>query len=268
MIAKHVGSELAGCKWVGVPFAGGMSELQHIGASSIAVNDKHRHVINLAMVVASGVNIAKSLMAMPFHPDVLKYAQQHCLEMERGGWDFSAPDAQLCERWAINYFITQWMGRSGDAGTDKELKGGISTRWNANGGDSNVRYRGAIKALVTWRTIMRRCSFTTLDCFEFLGKCVDTAGQGLYCDPPWPDDGDRYVHTFSVANHERLAAKLASYEYCRVVIRFGDHPLVRKLYPTSRWNWRPIEGRTQGNNSKAEVLITNGPERASNGLWD
>lgn len=28
------------------------------------------------------------------------------------------------------------------------------------------------------------------------------------------------------------------------------------LYPSERWDWREIEGRTSGNNKKAEVLIT------------
>jgi hypothetical protein len=39
MIAPLVGRELAGCKWVGVPFAGGMSEIAEIDARSIAVNE-------------------------------------------------------------------------------------------------------------------------------------------------------------------------------------------------------------------------------------
>ena len=35
LIAEHVGEALRGCKWVGVPFAGGMSELLHIQASGM-----------------------------------------------------------------------------------------------------------------------------------------------------------------------------------------------------------------------------------------
>jgi hypothetical protein len=35
LIAESVGEEMAGCRWVGVPFAGSMSELAHIRAGSI-----------------------------------------------------------------------------------------------------------------------------------------------------------------------------------------------------------------------------------------
>lgn len=30
MLARYVGEELAGCQWVGVPFAGGMAEIFQI----------------------------------------------------------------------------------------------------------------------------------------------------------------------------------------------------------------------------------------------
>ncbi len=268
MIAHEVGKELAGCRWVGIPFAGGMPELAHITAPSVVVNDKHRHVMNLASVVASGLNIAKSLAKMPFHPDVLKFAQAYCIEMELGGWDFSKPNAELEERWALNYFITQWMGRSGKGGIDDEFNGGLSIRWNGNGGDSNTRYRSAVKSLVSWHRIMRRCNFSVLDCFDFLARVEDRTEHGLYCDPPWPDDGDRYKHGFTVEQHTKLADQLSRFEYCRVVVRFGDHPLIRKLYSGDDWHWRAIKGRTQANNEKAEVLITNRATEDVNGLFD
>lgn len=47
MLAPIVGQELAGVPWVGIPFAGGMSELVHITARTLQVNDLHEHVINL-----------------------------------------------------------------------------------------------------------------------------------------------------------------------------------------------------------------------------
>lgn len=78
---------------------------------------------------------------------------------------------------------------------------------------------------------MRRCEFVRMDAFEFLEKCKDTRETGIYVDAPWPDDGDRYKHKFSEGDQRRLAAKLARFERARVVIRFGDHPLIRELYP-------------------------------------
>lgn len=168
MLAPIVGQELSTCSWVGIPFVGGMSELMHIMARTILVSDIHRHVMNLACVISndeSGRSVARHLSNLPFHPDTLKYAQGVCLEMERGGWDFSTADAQLCERWAVNYFICCWMGRSNRAGTADEFSGSTSIRWNSNGGDSAVRYQRR-------KRTHRRYCFVVID-----GGCNITACQ-------------------------------------------------------------------------------------------
>ena len=265
IIAPHVGKALRGCKWVGVPFAGGMCELAEVEARTIVVSDLHRGIMNLACVLASGSDIASALADLPFHQDTLKAAQEHCREMDRGGWDFSTLKNELSERWALNYFVASWMGRNGKAGTDDEFNGKLSIRWNANGGDSAVRYRNAVESLEAWQAIMRRCTFDVLDCFDFLKRCEDFEGHGLYCDPPWPDDGEKYKHKFTTEMHERLAEKLAAFEKCRVVIRFGVHPLIERLYPRDRWHWNDITGRTQANDAKKEVLIVRAKSR---GLFD
>uniref|UniRef100_A0A6M3LNR2 site-specific DNA-methyltransferase (adenine-specific) n=1 Tax=viral metagenome TaxID=1070528 RepID=A0A6M3LNR2_9ZZZZ len=266
MIAKFVGEELAGCKWVGVPFAGGMTELLYLDARTIVVSDLHRHIMNLACVVASEESrrhIVKALNDLPFHPDTLKYAQAHCLEMERGGWSFDTLDAELSERWAVNFFVCAWMGRNGTAGTKSEFRTGFSVRWNANGGDSCGRFRSAARSLVGWRNILRRCTFQCLDVFEFLGECQDLEGHGLYCDPPFPDTGGDYRYKFTEAQHIELAKRLGQFRRLRVVCRFYDHPLVHQLYPEGSWLWRELGGRDQANQVKKEVLLMNGPSYAA-----
>jgi len=264
LLAAAVGEELAGSRWVGVPFAGGMSELAHITAPTILVNDLHRHVMNLASVIAwNKESLAAHLDELPFHPDTLKFAQLKCIEMERGGFTHDTLDCEASESWALNYFVTQWMGRSGNAGTDQEFTGNLSVRWNANGGDSNTRYRSAVSSLCAWRRILQRCSFSVLDCFEFLDRAEDSAGHAIYCDPPFPGPGDRYKHQFSDEQHRRLAARLGSLQQTRVVCRFYDHPLVHELYPEGRrWTWRRLVGRKQSNAAAAELLVINGPSRA------
>lgn len=102
-----------------------------------------------------------------------------------------------------------------------------------------------------------------MDAYAFLDKCRDEEGIGLYIDAPWPDDGDKYRHKFTNDDQRRLATKLSAFEKTRVVIRYGDHPLIRELYPEGlRWTWRLIAGRTQTNAPKREVLIMNGRSRA------
>lgn len=261
MLGHTVGEELRGCKWIGIPFAGGMCELAHVKAPTIVVNDLHRHVMNLASVIACerGADVlAKHLASLSFHPDTLEFAQRKCEEMERGGWDFGMLGTEASTSWAVNYFVSQWMGRSGIAGTDREFAGKLPIRWNASGGDSNTRYRSAIESIHAWSAIMRGCNFSTLDAFEFLDTVKDEPRHAIYCDPPFPDAGDDYKHKFTPAQHKQLALCLFQFKQARVVSRFYDHPLIRELYPEPHWTWRMLRGRDQANQSKPEVLLING----------
>lgn len=259
MMAPRVGELLEGCSWLGVPFAGGMAELPHIGARTIVVNDLHRHVINLARVAREdGLRgqLVRRLRRVLFHPDELKQAQNYCLEIQPG----NVPDLDC----AYHYFVSVWMGRGGKAGIDDEYNGRPSVRWKADGGDSMVRFQSAIRGLGTFAKTARRCTFETWDAFDFLARCEDIDGHGLYCDPPFPGPGDRYrfncgkTQEEQRAWHVRLADAVGRFTRTRCVMRFHDHALVRELYPESRWVWHRMTGRTQANQEAPEVLLVNG----------
>lgn len=255
-LAENVGKALAGCEWVGVPFAGGMCELAHIKARTMLVSDLHRHVINLANVLRDpedGPRLIRELRRIPFHSDMLAFAQGWCRSdesPEEKEWKqvFDYNDA-------LNYFIVSWMGRNGTAGTDGEFKSGLSVRWNAAGGDSVMRFRNATEGLREWRRVFKRCTFVCMDVFDFLPKVKDEAGHGLYLDPPFPGPGDGYKHKFTEDHQRRLAGELATFDKCRVVCRFYDHPLIRELYPEPYWKWHHFEGRKQTNEIGPEVLL-------------
>lgn len=252
-LAHHVGAMLAGCEWVGVGFAGGMSELKHITARTVVVNDLHRHVINLAYTVGqAGAELAAYLDALPFHPDTLVRAQERCELIEAG--ERVGPEQTF--EWAAAYFVSAWMSRNGTAGTDREFKAGLSIRWDAGGGDSATRVRAAIDGLAEWQGVMRRCTFTILDVFAFLDQFKDRPKHGLYLDPPFPGPGDKYRHKFTEANQRELARRLAAVERGRVVVRFYRHPLIEELYPAELWEWLDLAGgKTQTNAAAPEVLI-------------
>lgn len=268
MLGNRVGELLNGCNFVAVPFAGGMSELVHVKARTLVVNDLHRHVINLATVAAHpsmGPALYRRLRRLAFHPDVLALAQRECRRRELdpaygealNAADEHSPRLNRSARidWAADYFVCAWMARNGMAGTDGEFDAGLSVRWEAGGGDSVVRVRSATEGLRDWRKILARATFHCLDCFKFLEKCKDRPGHGIYSDPPWPSDGDGYRHKFGEEQQRRLAARLGEYRETRVVVRYGDHPLIRELYPTDRWEWVELTGRTAANKAKAEVLL-------------
>jgi DNA adenine methylase len=232
MLAEHVGAALQGCTWVGVPFAGGMCEVARIDARTIVCNDLHRHLINLARVVADPALQPRLTALMDeawFHPDTLAAAQVRCLEREAaadGDWfgygdAGPAPDADLA--WAADYFVSAWLTRAGTAGTKGEFNGWLALRWEAGGGDNVVRFRSATESLADWATIFRRVGFHCGDGFEFLAKCKDVEGHGVYCDPPFPGPGDAYRHNCGKTEaehrdwHRRLAEALGRFRLTRVV---------------------------------------------------
>lgn len=256
MLGENVGRAFARREWVGIPFAGGMAELPHIDCRTGVANDLHRGVINLAKAVADpvmGPRLIRHLRRLPFHPDTLADAQARCRRREE--IDRPRPDSMPDFDFAADYFVCAWMSRAGQAGTTGELRGGISFRWNAAGGDSVKRFRSATDSLREWRQVFARWTFDCRDAFDFMLKCKDDPHHGVYCDPPFPGPGDAYKHTFGEAGQRRLADMLAEYRKTRVLCRFYDVPLIRELYPEPAWTWHLLEGRKQTNDAAPEVLL-------------
>ncbi len=170
---------LRGCSCVAIPFCGGMCELLHIKANVMLVNDLDRHVINLAEVVRTRrTELVTQLDKTLFHPDILARSQEFC----KNARETAIP----CFDWAYHYFIASWMTRGGKGGTDGEFDVGLSIRWKSGGGDSVVRFRSATESLTEWEKVAQRCTFTTLDAFEFIAQCKkrDVKTNGIYCFLP------------------------------------------------------------------------------------
>lgn len=248
--ASEVGRILEGCSWVGLPFAGGMSEVPYITAREIVANDLHRHVINLCQIIADKDRrdrLVEFADALPYHTESLNTAQKFCRE-------FKFEDGP-CFQAACWYFVSSWMGRGGNTGTDAEFKCSLPIRWTAAGGGSNQRYRTAIEALEFWGQAFRRCEFLCLDGFEFIGKVKDISENGLYVDAPWPGAGDAYLHKFSDDDHVRLASDLSRFQKARVVVRYGDCELVRSLYSDRYWKVQTANSRNQANAIGTDLYI-------------
>lgn len=251
MNAAEPAKFLRGCSCVAVPFAGGLCEVPHFTANVILVNDLDRHVMNLAAVVRDDPRRLTELCDKTlFHPDELVKAQDICKRKRES----ESP----CMEWAHAYYVASWMTRGGKMGSKGEFDQGMSVRWKSGGGDSVVRFRNSTEGITEWSEAVKPCTFTTLDCFEFLTQCKkrDIPENGIYADPPWPDDGANYTHSFTEPMHRKLTELLASFERSRIVVRFGDHPLIRELYPETVWAWNLLKSRTQANKEKAEVLLT------------
>lgn len=249
MNAERPGQLLRGCTCIAVPFAGGLCEVPHFKANVLLVNDLDRHVMNLATVVRDEPKrLAELCDKTLFHPDELAMAQAICKRKR--------VSEMPCMEWAHAYYVCSWMTRGGKMGSQGEFDQGLSVRWKSGGGDSVVRFRNAVEGIAEWSQAVRPCTFTTLDALEFLRQCKkrDIKENGIYVDAPWPDDGDHYVHNI---DQTELRDALESFKSTKIVVRFGDHPLIRQLYAEPRWTWHRVTGRTQANDAKAEVLLTN-----------
>lgn len=267
-LAAQVGVQLGRLEWCGVPFCGGCPELLHIKARCGVASDLHRHVINLASVIRDPEKkdrLAAMLAATLFHAEELASAQQRMIDrdlraMPRGVWRDEPGETQPLGdvQWAFDYFVTAWMGRSAVPGTRGEFSGGLSLRYTTSGGDSAKRFRSAVESLDAWCKALHPWSFAIQGAMAMIPLYKDKAGHGVYVDAPWyGDQGKPYKHTFD--QHAALAAKLAEFKHARVVVRYGDHPAIRALYPESKWTWLRQESRGQSGNTVAEVLIVNGP---------
>lgn len=64
---------------------------------------------------------------------------------------------------------------------------------------------------------------------------------------PWVDEGEMYEYKFDEQQHRVYAKRMERFKNATVVIRYGDHPLIRELYPENKWQWRT---------ARSEVWIT------------
>jgi site-specific DNA-adenine methylase len=293
MLCDTIATELRGCSWVGVPFFGGGGVLARLQCNIGVASDLHRHVINLARVIqhpAMREQLKRRLMGLPLHEEVLGEAQARLIAREReqslwqkdGGDLFNPVPFRTAKNvsnipdvdWAADYYIASFMSRSGAAGTEAELTGGLSVRWKSGGGGSSQRWLSSIDSIDPWGPILERWTFVVMDAFEVLAQIqrvdaeAEAAGvklaNGAYCDPPFPGAGDAYRFRFTVADHRQLAMRLRSLRRTRVVLRYHDHPLIQELYGNDdHWVITRPAGRLQTNEAANELLILNGPSYAA-----
>lgn len=265
-LAPEVGRRLGKLRKAFVPFAGGCCEIPYIDARCGVASDLHCHVINLAKCVSDRSlceQVLERCDEMLVHWADLRAAQRLCGARERevrasrdrglfGGWPMPGmPDVA----WAAAYMACSWMTRGGHSGKRGELDQSLATRYTSSGGDSAVRFRSAVSSLAAWRDALDGWTFECIDWREMLSRVRDEPGHGIYCDPPWPDAGEEYQHRFTESDHRDLADVLRSFHRARIVVRYGNHELVRALYPATDWTIVEQASRNQQGGECGERLI-------------
>lgn len=266
-LAPRIVAEFGAHRAYWEPMAGSMAVL--FAKPRIAfetVNDLHGDLVTLAMVLASERwqdLCAAALRTLPAEP---LYAH-HRDRLRRPHDPPPSPDhvgpADVGR--ALSYLVVSWQGLNGTAGTNAYNQH-WSVRWTASGG--RWGWASVPESIPWWHQRLRAVSVLRRDAFDVLGSIADEAGTVIYCDPPYVAKGDKYVHDFQDADHERLAGLLGRFTEARVVVSYYDHPEIRRLY--DGWTLVPLGGRKAlahaarpgkraTRDTAPEILLVNGP---------
>lgn len=255
-VAKSIGSMFDPCNHVTILTAAGLPELPYIKARAIVANDKHEHAIDFydclkgkygQRVKLDLIDCCNHTLSHPSHLNrALRYMKRDCV-LDRA-WSF----------WAMC-----WIGRKGKGGT-KHQGGMPSIRRTAGGGTNATRIRSAAADLEAWSQEFERCEFECDHFINVLRKCFDGPKNGIYADPPWIGAGRNYLHEFTMLDHVMLSVMLTRFKHSKIVIRYGDDPIIRQLYPESDgWTITEATSRTQANKTRGEIWINKNTEAAS-----
>jgi site-specific DNA-adenine methylase len=254
-VAPMLARYLDRCSHVTIPFVGGASILPHLKARAIVANDLHALAINFYRVISGrhGEPLKQCLI------NQCRHTLSHPVEMERAIRATQRPDQFECVDVAWAFWSLCWLDRKGKGGTKHQ--GGLpSVRRTANGGTNASRISAAANDLEAWADQFKRCEWTQHDFRECVKKVVDRPKCGIYVDAPWIGAGRNYLHNFSEADHRDLSVALDRFQNSAVVVRYGDDPMLRELYPVNRWHWIEATSRTQANKQRGEVWIVRNVE--------
>lgn len=246
------------------PFCGSCSVLFGKERSTYeTVNDLHRDLINLALVVQNpdlGAKLYGMVARTLFHEDLLPEAKERLAVLN------SAPSIEISVEWAYWYLIFSWMGLNGVSGTVLRHTGTFAVRYSGNGGNGATRWASVVDSIPDWHQRLIGVQILSRDAFEILERLDDAPGTAIYCDPPYLTKGAKYVHDFRSQDHQRLADLLRRFQHSRIVVSYYDDPRLADLYP----GWGKLVcdvPKAMGNSgmrdkeSKAktpEVLLVNG----------
>lgn len=230
-------------------------------STSEAVNDLHKDLINLALVLQDeqmALGLYARINRCLFHEDLLPIAKTFLVErtLEPG-----QPDAER----AYWYLIFSWMGLNGISGTPLYHTGTFVPRYSTTGQNGATRWASVCESIPAWHQRLLGVQILSRDCFDILPRIVDEADTALYIDPPYLVKGARYVHDFARSDHLRLAEALRRFRKARVVVSYYDHPDLAVLYPG--WlklcagvakNMVNSAKRTRKKVEAPEVLLING----------
>lgn len=247
------------------PFCGSMAVLMLKPPSEMeTVNDLHGDLINLARVIQDkelGFRLYDKVSRTLYAEDFFHESKDRWLKEEVNG----GPDIDR----AYDYFVASWMGLNGVSGTER-CNYAFALRWCAGGGQGARRWRSVIESMPAWHKRLANVVILQRDAFEILENIKDDRETVIYCDPPYFDKSDKYIHDFTAEQHEQLAKSLKRFNKARVVVSYYDDPKLDTLYEGFskiylNVSTQSLRNATRGKKKKprkqqVEVLLVNNKE--------
>lgn len=207
------------------PFCGSMAVLLLKPPCEMeTVNDLHGDLINLAKVIQDkdlGFQLYDKLSRTLYAEQLWRESKERWISGETNG----TPNIDR----VYDYFVASWMGLNGVSGTAR-YNYQFALRWCLGGGQGARRWRSVIESMPAWHKRLQNVVIIQRDAFEILDNIKDERGVVVYCDPPYFEKSDKYVHDFTTEQHEQLARSLRRFRSARVVVSYYDHPKLKSLY--------------------------------------
>lgn len=225
-LAPRIVELLGGHRVYWEPFCGSMSVLLAKPPCEMeTVNDLYGDLINLAKVIQNeklGLKLYEKLYRT-------LYSEQF-FDEAKARW-ISAPEinGQIDFDRAYDFFVASWMGLNGVSGTER-YNYCFALRWCIGGGQGARRWQSVVESMPSWHKRLRNVVIIRRDAFEVIENIKDETGVAIYCDPPYIDKSDKYVHDFQGSDHRRLAGSLQRFKKSLVIVSYYDCEQVRQLY--------------------------------------
>jgi DNA adenine methylase len=272
-LAPRIVAELGPHRAYWEPFCGSMAVLLAKPPCSMeTVNDLHGDMVNLARVVKHeklGPALYRRLRRIIPAQALMEDARDRLANGEQLNGELSLGRAEA-------YFVNSWLSMNGTAGTygsgeqpgiNGPVRRGIARRFSSGGGAPAIRFAATVGSIPEWRRRLRKVFVLSSDGLELCEKIEDKDGTVIYADPPYLVKGEKYIHDFALADHERLAVALRRFKETRCLVSYYAHPELERLYPG--WTLVDMSVRKYLVNSgkqnadtlvmAPEVLLINGP---------
>ncbi|KKK94688.1 hypothetical protein LCGC14_2680340 [marine sediment metagenome] len=210
------------------PFCGAMAVLMLKPPCEMeTVNDLHGDLINLAKVIQDkelGFQLYDKLSRTLYAEQLWRESKERWIS-RMNNEDDNKPDVER----AYDYFVVSWMGLNGVSGTER-YNYAFALRWCVGGGQGARRWRSGVDSMPAWHKRLQNVVILQRDAFEILDNIKDEDGVVVYCDPPYFDKSDKYVHDFTAEQHEQLAQSLRRFSKARILVSYYDDPKLEVLY--------------------------------------